>query len=116
MEDCIFCRIARGDAPAALVYEDDRVVAFDDISPQAPVHTLVVPRSHHDGPADGLSSETAAALWAAIPRVADLKGVTTSGYRVIVNVGRDACQSVPHLHVHVLGGKRMSHGMIPFAE
>ena len=115
MDDCIFCKIARGDASAALVYEDERVVAFDDISPQAPVHTLIIPRTHYENAADNVPPETMAALCAAVPVVARAKGIADSGYRIIVNVGSDACQSVPHLHVHVLGGRRMSHGMLNFA-
>jgi histidine triad (HIT) family protein len=116
VEDCIFCKIARGEIGTAVVYEDDLVVAFDDVSPQAPIHTLIIPRAHHENPGDGLASELMAALGAAIPKVASAKGVTDTGYRVIVNSGRDACQSVQHLHIHILGGKTMSHGMVTFAD
>ncbi len=116
MEDCIFCKIGRGEAEAAIVYEDDLVIAFDDIWPQAPVHTLIIPRAHYESPGDGLPADLMAALCAAIPVVAEAKGVTHTGYRIIVNVGRDARQSVPHMHIHVLGGKAMTHGMVNFAE
>jgi len=116
MSDCIFCKIVDGEIPAALVYQDERVIAFDDISPQAPVHTLVIPRAHHTDLGDGLDAETLAALFAAVPRVAQIKGVADSGYRVIVNNGRDANQLVDHLHVHVLGGRAMAHGMVGFEE
>ncbi len=116
MEDCIFCKIAKGEASTPLVYVDDLVVAFDDISPQAPVHTLIVPREHYEGPADDVPRELMAALCTAVPAVAAVKGVSQTGYRVIVNVGRDANQTVPHMHVHVLGGKAMSHGMVNFAD
>lgn len=112
MEDCIFCKIAAGEIPVPFVYEDDLVVAFNDAQPQAPVHVLIVPREHHSDLADDVSPELAAALMAAIPKVAALAGVAASGYRVIVNTGPDAMQSVPHLHIHVLGGAPMSHGMV----
>ncbi len=114
MRDCVFCKIGRGEMPATFVYEDDLVVAFDDISPQAPVHTLVIPRAHHEHLADGLAPELIAALFAAVPAVARAKGIDARGYRLIVNAGADARQSVAHLHVHVLGGRPMSHGMVVF--
>lgn len=113
MEDCIFCKIARGDIPATFVYQDDRVVAFDDLSPQAPVHTLIIPRAHYSGLNDAVSAEDYVALFAAVPQVAQAKGVKESGYRTIVNTGDDAGQTVHHLHVHVIGGARMAEGMIP---
>jgi histidine triad (HIT) family protein len=101
---------------AAIVYEDDLVLAFDDIMPQAPVHTLVVPKRHHSDLADGVPRETLCALFEAVPKVAEIKGVSDSGYRVIVNKGRDASQTVGHLHVHVLAGRHMAHGMVRFAD
>jgi histidine triad (HIT) family protein len=113
---CIFCMVASGEMDARKVYEDDLVVAFDDIAPQAPVHTLIIPKVHHDDLGDGLSPELVNALFAAVPKVAEIKGVAQSGYRVIVNNGRDANQTVGHLHVHVLGGKAMSHGMVMFVS
>ena len=112
MEKCLFCRIARGEIPTEIVYETDGVVAFDDISPQAPVHTLVIPREHYDNLSDGVSTERLAEIFSAVPHVARLKGVEESGYRVIVNNGPDANQTVGHLHVHVVGGSAMSHGMV----
>lgn len=109
MTECLFCRIAAGDVPADLLYEDAEVVAFPDINPQAPVHILVVPRRH-------LSDLTQAAnedpgvmphLASAVARVAAQGGVAESGYRTVINTGPDAQQSVQHLHVHVLGGRTM---------
>ena len=114
MEDCIFCKIGRGEIPVSLVYQDDLVVAFDDVSPQAPVHTLVIPREHFANLGDGVPAETLAALFSAVPEVAAVKGVAESGYRVIVNNGPDANQTVAHLHVHVVGGRGMEHGMVTF--
>lgn len=114
MDDCIFCKIAGGEVPAAFVYQDEHVVAFDDLSPQAPIHTLVIPRTHHEHLGDGVGAELLAALFSAVPKVAAAKGVADSGYRVIVNCGADANQTVKHLHVHVLGGREMAHGMVLF--
>lgn len=102
--------------PAKVVYEDDQLLAFDDIMPQAPVHTLIVPRSHHAHIGDGTDEALLGRLFAAVPKVAAIKGIEESGYRIIVNTGRDAAQTVGHLHVHVLGGGQMSHGMIRFIE
>ena len=116
MSDCVFCMIARGDIPAALVYEDERVVAFDDIAPQAPVHALIIPRTHFANIADGVPPDVLEALMRAVPRVAEIKGIAESGYRVIINTGPDAAQSVHHLHVHVLGGRTMAEGMVAFDE
>lgn len=116
MEGCIFCAIARGDMPARRVWEDDVVVAFDDINPQAPVHTLIIPRSHYRDLEDAVPVSVLSALFGAVPAVARARGVAEGGYRVIVNTGRDANQSVPHLHVHVLGGREMSHGMLRFTD
>jgi histidine triad (HIT) family protein len=96
------------------VYQDDLVIAFDDISPQAPVHTLVIPRQHYADLGDGVPAEALSAIFSAVPIVAGIKGVAESGYRVIVNNGRDANHTVPHLHVHVMGGRAMEHGMVTF--
>jgi len=115
MDDCIFCRIAAGDIPADVVYSDDTVVAFRDLSPQAPVHVLIVPRAHYAGLGDGVPAGVLSALLAAAPRVAEATGVAASGYRCIVNTGPDAGQTVSHLHLHVIGGAAMSEGMVRLA-
>ena len=110
--DCIFCKIIAGDIPSAKVYEDDSVYAFRDIQPQAPVHVLVVPKKHVAS-ADEITAENAdlvAKIFAAIPKIAAAEGLT-NGYRVITNCGEDGCQSVKHLHFHVLGGKKLSERM-----
>lgn len=112
MSDCIFCAIGRGEIPATVVYADDAVLAFDDIAPQAPVHTLIIPLAHYDNAADDVPPELMVRVMAAIPRVAEAKGIAESGYRVIINTGPDAAQSVHHFHVHVLGGKPMAEGMV----
>ena len=110
--DCIFCKIIAGDIPSAKVYEDESVYAFRDIGPQAPVHVLVVPKKHVAS-ADEITGENAelvAKIFAAIPKIAKAEGLT-NGYRVITNCGEDGCQSVKHLHFHVLGGKKLSERM-----
>jgi histidine triad (HIT) family protein len=113
--DCIFCMIANGEIPASIVYQDDLVVAFKDLSPQAPVHVLVVPRAHYAGLGDDAPAEVLAALLAAAPLVAEAAGIARTGYRSIVNTGPDAGQTVEHLHHHVLGGAAMSEGMVRLA-
>jgi histidine triad (HIT) family protein len=116
MSECIFCMIANGDIPAKVVLDEGPVLAFDDIAPQGPVHTLIIPKHHYAHMGDSVPSEVTAALFSAVPRVAAIKGIDASGYRVIVNNGRDAAQTVGHLHVHVIGGKQMAHGMVRFED
>lgn len=109
-DDCIFCKIAAGEIPATVVYEDDAVVAFEDLNPMMPVHTLIIPKDHYDNIADGIPDGVMAHLMQTVGKVADLKGVRGSGFRTVVNTGDDACQSVHHVHVHVLGGAQMNDG------
>jgi histidine triad (HIT) family protein len=106
MADCIFCEIAAGRAPAGLLYEDEQVVAFEDVQPGAPVHALVIPRAHL-ADAREVSGERLVALFEAAHAVAREKGVGESGYRLIFNVGPDAGQAVDHAHLHVLGGRSL---------
>lgn len=107
MSDCLFCRIVRKEIPAALVYEDDSLLAFKDIAPQAPVHLLIIPKAHCVSLGD-ITPEAAAAA-ARVPEVAAKlaaeQGIATSGWRLVTNSGPDSAQSVFHLHFHVLGGK-----------
>jgi histidine triad (HIT) family protein len=109
MTDCIFCRIARGEIPARIAAKDDKAIAFHDLNPQAPTHVLVIPVQHVGG-ANEVGSE-GAAIWTAVmglaTRVARELGVAETGYRLVVNQGSHGGQSVDHLHVHVLGGRRM---------
>ena len=108
-DDCLFCRIVRGEIPADVVAESESWLAFRDIQPQAPVHVLVIPRRHVES-ADSLSLEDAdlaGELLMAVAEVARVEGIAESGYRAVTNVGERAGQSVFHLHVHVLGGRRM---------
>ena len=106
---CIFCKIIAGEIPSAKVYENELVYAFRDINPQAPVHVLVVPKCHIDS-TDAVNAENSAsvaAIFEAIPEIAKAEGLS-NGYRVITNCGDDGCQSVKHLHFHLLGGKKLS--------
>lgn len=104
-DSCLFCRIVRGEIPSTIVYRGDGVTAFRDIAPQAPVHILVIPDDHISGPADvGVSEQIAGRLLRVAAEVARQEGIAESGYRLIVNQGRDAGQAVAHLHVHLLGG------------
>jgi histidine triad (HIT) family protein len=116
MDDCIFCRIGNGELPTNAVYEDETVIAFDDLSPQAPVHTLIIPKEHYTSLADDIPAHVLGAIFSAVRKVALAKGVLESGFRVIVNSGPDAEQTVQHLHVHVMGGRAMSHGMVNFSR
>jgi histidine triad (HIT) family protein len=105
---CLFCRIIAGEIPSKKVYEDEYVYAFHDIAPMAPVHVLFVPKQHMDS-ADAVSAENSvyvAKIFEAIPKVAAELGLA-NGYRVITNCGEDGCQSVKHLHFHLLGGKKL---------
>lgn len=110
-DDCIFCKIANHEVESNYVYEDDLVCAFEDAEPLAPVHVLVVPKQHHDDIADGVSDEELSALKHAVLEVARIKGVDKTGFRIVANTGDDAGQTVHHLHLHVLGGKRLSDGL-----
>ena len=109
MENCLFCKIAKGEIPSKKAYENDEVLAFYDIDPQAPVHVLVIPKKHISG-ANALTAEDAGVL-SEMFRVANLVakelGVAETGYRIVTNVGEDAGQSVPHMHLHVLGGRSL---------
>lgn len=110
MAGCIFCGIAEGAVSAKVVYEDDEVVAFRDLNPQAPTHVLVIPRRHIesiDGMAPG-DEELIGRVFAAAKAVAREQGLNRRGYRLVTNIGSDAGQTVAHLHVHVLGGRHMS--------
>ena len=113
MENCLFCRILQGEIPSSKVYEDDYVFAFRDIQPQAPVHILVIPKRHIASmdQIDGSSDRELAACLRAVRSIASQEGLT-NGYRVVSNCGPDACQSVRHLHFHILGGKQLADQMV----
>ena len=106
---CIFCKIIAGEIPSAKVYEDEAILAFRDINPQAPTHILVIPKTHIPS-VDGITAENSgivAQIFEVIPRIAAAEGLQ-GGYRVVSNCGEAAGQTVPHLHFHILGGKTLS--------
>jgi len=107
MESCLFCRIVERRAPAKIVYEDDSVVAFEDLNPQAPVHLLVVPRKHLPSLREALPEDEPLLghAFTVAARLARERGLETKGYRTMINNGTWAGQSVFHLHVHLLGGR-----------
>lgn len=112
MDNCLFCKIIKGEIPSTKVFEDDRILAFRDINPQAPVHILVIPKEHISG-VDELNESNAAVvshIFAKIAEIAKNEGLT-NGYRVVSNVGEDGGQTVRHLHFHILGGEKLSEKM-----
>lgn len=113
MEDCLFCKIVEGSIPSTKVYEDEYCYAFRDIHPQAPVHVILVPKSHVCcmNQVHALSQQEMAALFLAIQKIAVLEKVDQTGYRIVSNCGENACQSVQHLHIHLLGGAQMADKM-----
>ena len=113
MSDCIFCKIASHEIPSTVVYEDERVIAFRDLEPQAPTHVLVIPKEHHATIIDSVPAETLAAMTHAIDEVTHAEGIAESGFRVITNAGADAGQTVHHFHMHVMGGKKLGMGLLP---
>ena len=109
MENCLFCKIVAGTIPSTKVYEDDSILAFRDINPQAPVHVLVIPKVHIQD-TDGVTAENSAVIahiFEVIPQIAKAEGLA-NGYRVISNCGPDSGQMVPHLHFHILGGRQLT--------
>ena len=108
--NCIFCKIIAGEIPSTKVYEDENTLAFRDLNPQAPVHVLVVPKQHVANILE-CTPEIAANLLGTVQKVARLEGIDKSGFRVLTNCGKDGCQSVEHLHLHVLGGAQLSEKM-----
>ena len=109
MENCLFCKIVAGVIPSTKVYEDELVLAFRDIAPQAPVHVLVIPKPHIPS-VDGITGENSslvAHIFEVIPAIAKAEGLE-QGYRVVSNCGAHAGQTVPHLHFHILGGKELA--------
>lgn len=109
MEDCIFCKIIKGDIPSKKIYEDDNVIAFYDISPEAPVHFLVIPKEHIQSANEinEQNSQIIAQIYLVINKLVNKLGISETGYRVINNCGIDGGQTVSHIHFHVLGGRNL---------
>ena len=109
MSNCLFCKIIAGEIPSTKVYEDETVLAFRDIAPQAPCHVLVIPKAHIDD-ANGITADNSAVvahIFQVIPQIAKAEGLD-NGYRIVSNCGADAGQTVQHLHFHILGGKQLA--------
>ena len=106
--DCLFCKIVSGQIPSNKVYEDEKILAFYDINPEAKIHVLVVPKTHIESANDICEDNSAeiAYIFEKLPQIASLAGIT-NGYRVITNSGYDSCQSVMHIHFHILGGEKL---------
>ncbi|MGH7903236.1 MAG: histidine triad nucleotide-binding protein [Candidatus Dormibacteraceae bacterium] len=108
MATCIFCAIARGEGDARYVHRDDRVVAIEDLGPVAPVHVLVIPVEHFETVREITDPALLARMHQVAHRIADERGLAESGYRLVFNIGRDGGQTVPHVHLHLLGGRAMA--------
>ena len=108
MSDCIFCKIAAKQLPASIVYEDDKVLAFNDIAPQAPVHILVIPKIHIASLSALKDYRVLEDIFKAVNKLAVEKGIDQTGFRTVINNGRAAGMAVDHLHVHLLGGRAFS--------
>ena len=114
MENCLFCKIVNGEIPSQIVYEDDKILAFKDIQPAAPVHILVIPKKHIAG-ADAIEADDAELigyLWTKIRKIAEDAGVCQDGFRVINNCGENGGQTVRHLLFHILGGLKLDEKLI----
>ncbi len=110
MENCIFCKIVKGEIPSTKVYENDKVYAFRDIDPQAPTHILVVPKEHMANIMEGVEKKNGIMidLTEAINEIVKQEGIDKTGFRVVTNCGKDGAQSVEHLHFHILGGRQLA--------
>ena len=112
--DCIFCKIIKGDIPSSKVYEDEEILAFNDINPAAPIHVLVIPKKHIKSLADMQDGDEKiiSKIYKVINEIAEKQGFEEKGYRVIVNCGKDGGQEVGHLHFHLLAGKQLGEKIV----
>ncbi len=110
MEDCLFCSILKKKIPASVVYEDEEILAFEDIKPQAPVHILIIPKEHYSSLNDIPESKNnlLGKILLAVRKIAEEKRISKSGFRIVLNTGRDSGQEVFHIHFHLLGGRQMT--------
>lgn len=115
MSDCLFCKIAKGEIPTDFVYEDDLVVAFDDIHPQTPVHVLIIPKEHlasiNDLPNGEKGDRLVGRMINVAKRIAKEREIASGGYKLLIRTGVHGGQEIPHIHLHLLGGGRMSEGI-----
>ena len=114
MEECLFCKIIRKEIPADIVYEDEEIIAFKDIQPAAPIHILVIPKKHIESINEIKQEDESliGRIYIKIQEIAKQQGVDATGYRVIVNCGKDAGQEVMHLHFHLLAGKKLGEKIV----
>lgn len=105
-EDCIFCRIIKGEIPSNKVYEDDKMIAIHDVAPAAPVHVLLLPKEHTENVTTA-DSELVAYMLGKVKTIAEQTGIAEKGFRVVINTGEEGGQTVNHLHIHVIGGKAL---------
>jgi len=108
--DCVFCKIAASEIPADILYQDEQVIAFRDINPQAPVHVLIIPRKHIPSVVELSEAESSLVenMVSIANQLAVKEGVSESGYRLVINCGEQGGQLVPHLHLHLLGGRQLA--------
>ncbi|MFO7807361.1 MAG: histidine triad nucleotide-binding protein [Candidatus Moraniibacteriota bacterium] len=115
--DCIFCKIATGEIPVEVLYEDDLVMAFPDAHPIAPVHILIIPKAHIESVADLTNSQDnekiMGRLMLVAKEIAEKKGINKKGYKLLIRVGKDGGQEIPHIHLHLLGGAKLKEGIKP---
>lgn len=109
MDDCIFCKIIKREIPSSIVYEDNEIIAFRDVNPQAPIHILVIPKKHISSLVDLKEEDemVVGRIYTVINKIAEQEGIEKKGFRVIVNCGEDGGQEVKHLHFHILGGRKL---------
>lgn len=109
-EDCIFCEIVKKGIPAKIVFEDNSILAFEDVKPQAPIHILIIPKAHVERVSDLMESSANLVGWMVVvaKNIAKQKGIEGSGYRIVLNCNKDAGQEVFHLHLHLLGGRKFT--------
>ena len=113
MSDCIFCKIVNGQIPSTKVYEDESVIAFKDLNPQAPIHILVVPKKHYNNVLDVEENDNIISkIYYAINKIAKQEGFEKEGFRVINNCGENAGQTVMHMHFHIIAGKKLGEGIV----
>ena len=110
LSDCIFCKIAKGEIPSEVIYEDDKIVAFNDVNPQSPIHFLVIPKEHIESSndIDEKNSHLVGHVFLVIKKLTEELGVAKEGYRIVNNCGENGGQTVPHMHFHILAGRKLS--------
>jgi histidine triad (HIT) family protein len=114
MNDCIFCKIVKGEIPSKVLYEDENILAFNDINPQSPIHALIIPKKHYStlNDLDANSADLMKNIFQAAKTIAHQLGIAEKGYRCVINTNREGGQEVYHLHLHLLGGRQLGSTMV----